>query len=196
MASGPSSGEAWGPGSTPGRSGPAEEAVPARAATVGSFDGRPVDADAITWGGGPNGNGDGGAATLDGLPGDGGGDGPRPMPEMPGYELLRELARGGMGVVYLARTRPLERLCALKMILAGAHAERPDGTDIHEATSRAEAIRAALALADDKDTIIITGKGHEPTQEIAGVFHRYNDRDVLLAAVRPADPTAASEAAE
>jgi UDP-N-acetylmuramoyl-L-alanyl-D-glutamate--2,6-diaminopimelate ligase len=68
-------------------------------------------------------------------------------------------------------------------ILAGARAERPDGTDIHEATSRAEAIRAALALADDKDTIIITGKGHEPTQEIAGVFHRYNDRDVLLAAV-------------
>ena len=31
--------------------------------------------------------------------------------------------------------------------------------------------------------MIITGKGHEPTQEIAGVFHRYNDRDVLLAAV-------------
>jgi len=68
-------------------------------------------------------------------------------------------------------------------ILAGAREQRPDGTDIHEATSRAEAIRAALALADDKDTIIITGKGHEPTQEIAGVFHRYNDRDVLLAAV-------------
>ena len=67
-------------------------------------------------------------------------------------------------------------------ILAGARTERPDGTDIHEATSRAEAIRAALALADDKDTIIITGKGHEPTQEIAGVFHRYNDRDVLRAA--------------
>ena len=60
----------------------------------------------------------------------------------------------------------------------------------------AQAIRDALALADDKDTIIITGKGHEPTQEIAGVFHRYNDRDVLLAAVRPADPTTAGEAAE
>ena len=30
--------------------------------------------------------------------------------------------------------------------------------------------------------MIITGKGHEPTQEIAGVFHRYNDRDVLIAA--------------
>ncbi len=69
-------------------------------------------------------------------------------------------------------------------ILAGARAERPAGVDILEATSRGEAIRLALRLANDRDTIIITGKGHEPTQEIAGVFHRYNDRDVLHAAVR------------
>ncbi|QTE30655.1 UDP-N-acetylmuramoyl-L-alanyl-D-glutamate--2,6-diaminopimelate ligase [Pengzhenrongella sicca] len=68
-------------------------------------------------------------------------------------------------------------------ILAGALAQRPAGTDIHEATSRADAIRTALELAEAEDTIIITGKGHEPTQEIAGVFHRYNDRDVLRAAV-------------
>ncbi|WP_298459693.1 UDP-N-acetylmuramoyl-L-alanyl-D-glutamate--2,6-diaminopimelate ligase [uncultured Cellulomonas sp.] len=81
-------------------------------------------------------------------------------------------------------------------ILAGARRTRPDGTDIHEATSRAEAIRAALALADDKDTIIITGKGHEPTQEIAGVFHRYNDRDVLLAATATSTDPAAHGAGE
>ena len=71
-------------------------------------------------------------------------------------------------------------------ILAGARAERPSGVDILEATSRGEAIRLALRLANDGDTIIITGKGHEPTQEIAGVFHRYNDRDVLQAAVQAA----------
>lgn len=67
-------------------------------------------------------------------------------------------------------------------ILEGVHAERPSGADVHEATSRAQAIRDALALATDQDTVIVTGKGHEPTQEIAGVFHRYNDRDVYLAA--------------
>ena len=67
-------------------------------------------------------------------------------------------------------------------ILEGARQERPGLEDVIEVTtSRADAIRRALQIAGDEDTVIITGKGHEPTQEIAGVFHRYNDRDVLRA---------------
>ena len=56
------------------------------------------------------------------------GDVPRgcELPAVPGYEIVREIGRGGMGVVYEARQLGLNRTVALKMILTGLRAGPKD----------------------------------------------------------------------
>lgn len=46
-------------------------------------------------------------------------------------------------------------------------------------TDRREAIRTATAIALPGDVILIAGKGHEDYQEIQGVKHHFDDREVI-----------------
>ncbi len=46
-------------------------------------------------------------------------------------------------------------------------------------TNRLEAIKTACALAKKGDVILVAGKGHENYQEINGVKHHFDDREVL-----------------
>lgn len=46
-------------------------------------------------------------------------------------------------------------------------------------TDRREAIRTACMLATKNDVILVAGKGHETYQEVNGVKHHFDDREVL-----------------
>jgi UDP-N-acetylmuramoyl-L-alanyl-D-glutamate--2,6-diaminopimelate ligase len=57
------------------------------------------------------------------------------------------------------------------------------GDDVEEIGERGAAIREAIRRAVPGDIVLVAGKGHETGQEIDGVVHPFNDRDVVLAAL-------------
>ncbi|WP_446221639.1 UDP-N-acetylmuramoyl-L-alanyl-D-glutamate--2,6-diaminopimelate ligase [Nocardia sp. IBHARD005] len=69
-------------------------------------------------------------------------------------------------------------------VVAGAH-ELPatDRGEIREIGDRAAAIAAALDWARSGDVVLVAGKGHEAGQEIKGVKHPFDDREVVAAAL-------------
>src|SRR6185295_8514868 len=70
------------------------------------------------------------------------------------FELLGKLGEGGMGVVYLARQRSLDRVIALKMLPPGA-------SDDAVAAARFRREMTALARCDHPNVVKILASGDE-----------------------------------
>ena len=68
-------------------------------------------------------------------------------------------------------------------VIAGARQARDEGAaraaEIEEIFPRATAIRTAVSMAGPRDSILVAGRCHETTQEIAGVDHPLDDRQEL-----------------
>jgi UDP-N-acetylmuramoyl-L-alanyl-D-glutamate--2,6-diaminopimelate ligase len=110
-----------------------------------------------------------------------GSDGDRDQGKRP---VMGEIAANLADVIVLTDENPRseEPAAVRAAIRAGIEKVRPDLRDVHEIEPRIDAVEYGLRLGKPGDTVIVTGKGHEPTQEIAGVFYRYNDRDAYLRA--------------
>ena len=112
-----------------------------------------------------------------------------PCPSIPGFEVIGELGRGGMGVVYLARQAGLNRLVALKMILAAEYSRPHD-----RARFRSEA--AAVARLAHPNLVQIHGSGEHQGRPY--FFMEYVDGGRLADSLQgtPWDPRRAARLVE
>jgi UDP-N-acetylmuramoyl-L-alanyl-D-glutamate--2,6-diaminopimelate ligase len=70
--------------------------------------------------------------------------------------------------------RPEDIIADMKAGVQPAYAQR-----VLCITDRTEAIRTACMLAQTGDVVLVAGKGHETYQEVNGVKHHFDDREVI-----------------
>ena len=99
---------------------------------------------------------------------------------------MGEIAARGADLLVVTDDNPRSEPPAAirRAMLAGALAvPDPQRGEVREIGDRAEAIGYAVAAAQEGDTVLVAGKGHELGQEVAGVVHPFDDREVLRAAL-------------
>lgn len=93
--------------------------------------------------------------------------------------LMGEAAARHADVVIVTDDNPRsERAAVIRSSVMEGAAAGP-GVAI-EVAGRREAIAHAVAMAHLGDTVVVAGKGHERGQEIDGVVHPFDDREVLV----------------
>ena len=61
---------------------------------------------------------------------------------------------------------------------------KPTGCEYIVIENRREAIRYALTHAQPGDVVVLAGKGHETYQEIKGVKHPFDEKEVVTELLR------------
>jgi serine/threonine protein kinase len=133
-----------------------------------------------------------------------------PLPDVPGYEILAEAGRGAMGVVYKARQARLNRVVALKMVLAGSHASaeqrlrflqeaelvarlhHPHIVAVHEVGTHADCSFLVLEFVDGPTLAQLCGGTPQPPAEaarlvevLAGAVHEAHAHGIVHRDLKP-----------
>ena len=97
--------------------------------------------------------------------------------------LMGRVARERADVVLVTSDNPRSEdpLSIIQDVLQGT------GTDVEIDPDRRSAIRRAVSLAEPGDVVVVAGKGHEQGQDVGGVVHPFDDREVVREALRERD---------
>lgn len=85
--------------------------------------------------------------------------------------------KADMAIITSDNPRDEEVIQIIKEIEAGVRPENFGKYMVQP--QRKDAIKTAIQIAKENDIVLIAGKGHETYQEIAGVKHHFDDREVL-----------------